>query len=187
VPEEVPRVRYHDPVAESAVHEGAERARTQAEVLVVARAHVARAAPDPWEGDDGIPDLDTVRVRPEARHRPGDLVAEGEGQATTRRDVESSVATEVVVPLPDVDVAVANAARRDLEEHLGTGGDGIGCLGRLETTAVRVELQAPHGRSGVAGGRSGVAGADIEPVEGPAVVGRVVTASCATKCSTSEK
>ena len=118
-------MRCHDMGAVAAVLVDAEAAPVQAHVVVVGQALLAMAAADPGVDDAQVADLDAGRLGPELAHPPDDLMPHRQRQhdaAIFQR--HRLAAAEIVAAFPDVQVGVADAAMRGLQQDfraLGLG------------------------------------------------------------------
>src|SRR5204863_2123453 len=95
----------------------AEVARRRAQILFARSARRTFTAADPGKDREGLPGLH-VGVRTGLLHHARDLVAEGEGQGTERRDVELFLAAEAEVAVLQADVGMAHATAADPHQHL---------------------------------------------------------------------
>ena len=118
--DQVPRMRRDHMRAVAAIGIDAETARREAHVVLLRQAFLAGAAAEPGEHDAQVADLHALGVGAELGDAADDLVSHRERQhdaAILQRHLLA--AADVVVALPDVQVGVADAAMRHLDQHLG--------------------------------------------------------------------
>ena len=112
-------MRRHDMGAVASILEDAQAPRRQAHIVLLARARGADAAADPGIDDPQVADLHALRIRSELRHPPDDLVPHRQRQHhASILERHLLPAAEVVIPVPDVQVGVADAAMSDLDQDL---------------------------------------------------------------------
>jgi hypothetical protein len=113
-------------------------------VLFVAPADVAGPASDPRKDHRACPGLHAFRVRPDRHDLAGDLVAQREREVAASANVEPAIVTEVVVALPDVEIAVTHTAAERSNDDLCAGRARVVGIDRLQRLSVLAELIAPH-------------------------------------------
>ena len=112
--QEIAPVRHDDMRAIAAGDPGAEGARPQAQQFLALLAHRALAAADPGIGNHLVADFDARGSRAERSDLAGDLMPHRERQMhATGFERELLAVAEIEMPVPDVDVAVADARRLD--------------------------------------------------------------------------
>ena len=144
--DQVARMRRDDVRAVAAVLVHAEAARREAHVVLLRQALLAGAAADPGEHDAQVADLHAFGVRAELGDAADDLVPHRQRQhdaAVLQRHVLA--AAEVVIAVPDVQVGVADAAMRHLDQHLGAFGLRRGQLDFLQRSPFSTTAQARIG------------------------------------------
>src|SRR6185437_15360772 len=108
-----------DVIGIAAGAEDAEEARLRAELLLPAPADRAVAAADPREDDAPLAGDDSLGLGPGRQHLAHRLVAHGERQPhAALGQLQPLAAAEIVMPFPEMDVAVADAGGEDAEQHL---------------------------------------------------------------------
>jgi hypothetical protein len=113
-------------------------------VLFVAPADVAGPASDPRKDYRTRPGLHTSHVRPDCHDLARDLVAQREREVAASANVEPAIVAEVVVALPDVEIAVTYAAAKRSKDDLRAGRARVVGIDRLQRLSVLAELIAPH-------------------------------------------
>ena len=147
----MPRVRGHDVRAVAAVLVDAQAAGGDgAHVVFFCEARRAGAATEPGVDNPQIADFDALGVGAEFDDAADDFVAHGKRQghaAIGQRHLLT--AADVVVALPDMQVGVADAAMRDLQQDFGALGFGGGQLDFLEGLPIFDDGPGAHVRSPV--------------------------------------
>ena len=143
--EEIARVRHEHMVGEPSGPRDAERARRRAEVLVAAVARRAPAASDPRVHDAALADRHAGGPGTAGDDDAGDLVAEGERQIAAPGQIEAAPVSEVEVAVGEVQVAVADPARLDRQQHLVAGGLRAGVVPAFQRRPIAGQLVAAHG------------------------------------------
>src|SRR6185436_12232501 len=96
-------------------------------------------------GHNFVADLDPRSLRTERQHLAGDLVTHREWQLhTTRFQRNLPAIAEIEMPVPYVDVAVADAGGLNPQQHLLAFGFGIGVVARFERLAPFDDLHRAH-------------------------------------------
>src|SRR5437588_9221269 len=130
----------------TAVGARAEAAHRLAEQFLAALAELACTATDPGIHQPLVAHPGALRLRPHRHHLADDLMAEGVRQRQAELgQLELAAVTEVEITIMDVQIAVANPARLDLDQHLRAFGLGVGILARLERLAPFDNLHSMHG------------------------------------------
>jgi hypothetical protein len=146
--EQVARMRNHQVIAVAAGAEHADAAGLEAELLVAAPAHPALAAAHPRIDQPPVADLDALRRRTDRHHLADVLVPERHRQLhAALDDAEPLAAAEIEVAVGKVQIAVADAGRQHLQQHLAAGRLGRRPLGKLQRLAALADLKASHGAS----------------------------------------
>ena len=138
-------MRQEDVVGEPSGAPDPHRSSGGTEMLVPRIAARAGAATEPRVDDPSIADGDAARIGTDRNHLAGDLVSQGMRQIASLRQVETLAAPQVERPFPQMDVAVADAAGADPQEHLLAPRLGQRGLPPLQRAAVRGHLVAQHG------------------------------------------
>ena len=133
-------IRHHDKLGQTAVTPDARGGAARdvpplAEVLLTAAAAGAAAAAPGAVDDHGLADLDVVDAVGDRGHRPGDLVAEREGQVI--RDGAGR-------PVQQVQVGVAQPRAGDAQQHLPGPGLGLGHVPELGRRLPSEHLDCAH-------------------------------------------
>src|SRR5689334_3176079 len=114
-------------------------------VILPGLANGALAASDPGKDQALLPALHAACPRAECFHHAERLVAEREWRhAASLLHVETLAAAKIEVPLPDVQVGMANARARDAHEHLAALRSRRVGQHALQRTAVLDDLIADH-------------------------------------------
>ena len=153
----MPRMRRHHVRAVAAVLVDAQAARGgRAHVVFLGEARRTRAAAQPGKHDAPVADLNPLGVGAEFDHTADDFMPHGQRQSHAAiRQGHLLAAADIVVPLPDVQVGVADAAMGDLEQHLGAFRLGCGEFDFLQRLPIFDDGPGAHGgclRSFIQGG-----------------------------------
>ena len=129
----------------AAVAIDAEKTRRGAKLLVAALAYRTSATTDPGIDQPLVTNLDAARLGADRDHLADILVAHGERQLHAAiLQTEYLSAAEIVKTFPDMQVAMTDAGRQHLEQHLAAGRFGVDPLGELHWLAATADLETAH-------------------------------------------
>ena len=115
-------------------------------MLVACPADVAGTAPDPRIHQTFVANLDARRIRSNGHDFAGDLMAHGERQLDAAiEQLQALAATHLVVAVPDMQVAVADACSKRFEQDLRALGLGSRPLHALQRRAALADIETDHG------------------------------------------
>lgn len=110
-----------DALRKAAIGEHTETALPGAEIVVARRAMLARATPDPRVDDIALPGRNALRIRAGADNPPRDLVTDRARQRDAAiLQLHHLAAAHVVGALPEMQIRMANAAVRNLDNDFGS-------------------------------------------------------------------
>src|ERR1700683_84980 len=117
--EQIARVRHQEVVGVAAGTENADAERRAAQLLAAALADFALSAPQPGMHKPAVANLDAGRVRADGDNLADILVPHGQRQLHAAvAEFELLAAAQVVIAVPNMQVAVADAGRDHLEQDL---------------------------------------------------------------------
>src|ERR1700690_1287160 len=129
----------------AAVAIDAEKTRRGAELFVAALAHHAGAATDPRIDQPLVAELDAARPGADRDYLADILVPHGEWQLhASILQAENLSAAEFVEAFPDMQVAMTDTGRQNLQQHLAAGRLGVDPLGELHRLAAAADLETTH-------------------------------------------
>ena len=143
--EQTARMRQQHVVCETPGAPDAHRPAYRAEVLVAGLAPRAGPAPEPWIDHAPVALRDAGRRGTDRNHLAGDLMAQRVRQVAALLEIETLAVAQVERSLPEMHVAVANAARADPQENLLAPRLRQRGLRPQQRSAVRRHLVALHG------------------------------------------
>ena len=121
--EQIARMRHQQMIGIAAGAEHADAERRAAKLLVAALADRAFAAAEPWMNEPAVARLDALGVWADGDDFADVFVSHGQRQLDAAvGELEQLAAAEIVVALPDMQIAVADAGGDDLEQDLGPRG-----------------------------------------------------------------
>src|SRR5215467_10779083 len=144
---EVAAVRHYDVRAVAAGAPSAEGSRIEAEQFLALPAHCAFPAADPRVGNHLVTDLDARGLRSERHNLACDFVSHRERQVHAARfKRDGSLPAQIEVPVPNVDVAMADPGRLDAQQHFLSLRFGIWILSRFQWLSPFDDLHRTHDR-----------------------------------------
>src|SRR5260370_5617266 len=139
-------MRYRVVIGIAAVAEAAEEARARAQLLLAALAHRAGTAAEPGEDQALVADLGALGVWSQGDDLADRFMSHGQRQFDAALgQLELLAAAEIVMTLPDMDIAVADAGGEDAQQDLAAAGLWRRPLEQLEGRAALGNLVAFHG------------------------------------------
>src|SRR6185369_669716 len=143
--EQITRMRHHHVIGIAAVREDTETAHGAAEIFFAALAQPAGAAADPGMRKPLVADLDALDVRADRHHLADILVTESDRQFHAAiGKAELFAAAEIEPPFREMNVAVADARRQNLQQDLAAVRLRGWLFVQLQRLAANADLEHTH-------------------------------------------